>query len=85
MNGKILYSIVGDNEQFSISENGTIYTQAPLDREDQSFYNLVIRASDMAEDPNKRLSSTVQVGFVFIPNCIFLTTSKNNFFMISQH
>ena len=63
LNGKIIYSIVGgdDNEQFNISENGTIYTRTPLDREEQSFYNLVIKASDMAMPVNKRLTSTVQV------------------------
>lgn len=63
LNGKLVYSISGGDEkqQFSISANGTIYTKAPLDREDQSFYNLVVRASDMAEPPLARLSSTVQV------------------------
>ena len=63
MNGRLEYSISGGNEkgQFSISANGTIHTQAPLDREEQSFYNLVVRASDLADPPTARLSSTVQV------------------------
>lgn len=63
VNGRLVYSISGGDEkdQFIISANGIIYTKAPLDREDQSFYNLVIRASDMAHNPNDILSSTVQV------------------------
>lgn len=63
VNGQLEYSIAGGDEksQFSISDNGTIFTRAPLDREDQSFYNLVVRASDLASPPLARLSSTVQV------------------------
>ncbi|XP_064092540.1 cadherin-related tumor suppressor-like [Macrobrachium nipponense] len=66
LNGRLVYTISGGDEknQFSISENGTIYTRAPLDREDQSFYNLVVRASDMAQPPLVRLSSTVQVTII---------------------
>lgn len=66
LNGKLEYTISGGDEkdQFAISSNGTISTKAPLDREDQSFYNLVVRASDMAMPPHARLSSTVQVSEV---------------------
>ena len=63
LNGKLEYTITGGDEknQFVIDENGTIFTRAPLDREGQSFYNLVVRASDLTEPPHTRLSSTVQV------------------------
>lgn len=58
-----MYSISGgnENEQFQISQNGTIFTAKPLDRETQSLYNLVVMATDQAKAPEKRLSSTVQV------------------------
>lgn len=62
-NGRLVYSISGgnENEQFQISQNGTIFTAKPLDRETQSLYNLVVMATDQAKAPEKRLSSTVQV------------------------
>ena len=58
-----MYSIIGgnENEQFLITQNGTIMTSQSLDRETQSLYNLVIMATDQAKPPEKRLSSTVQV------------------------
>ena len=64
-NGKLVYSIIGgnENEQFRITQNGTIMTSQSLDRETQSLYNLVIMATDQAKPPEKRLSSTVQVSF----------------------
>ena len=60
-----MYSISGgnENEQFRISQNGTIFTDKPLDREMQSLYNLVVMATDQAKPPEKRLSSTVQVDY----------------------
>lgn len=62
-NGRLVYSITGgnENEQFRISQNGTILTTKSLDRETQSLYNLVVTATDQAKPPEKRLSSTVQV------------------------
>ncbi len=62
-NGKLVYSIIGgnENEQFRITQNGTIMTAKSLDRETQSLYNLVVMATDQAKPPEKRLSSTVQV------------------------
>lgn len=63
-NGRIEYSITAgdDNNDFMILQNGTIRTQRALDRETIPMYNLVITARDSAEEPEKRLSSTVQVG-----------------------
>lgn len=61
-NGRIEYSITaGDDDDFEIVSNGTIYTKRTLDRETKSTYNLVVTARDCAKDVEKRLSSTVQV------------------------
>lgn len=63
-NGRIEYSITaGDDDDFEIVPNGTIYTKRMLDRETKSTYNLVVTARDCAKDVDKRLSSTVQVRF----------------------
>lgn len=66
MNGKIAYTITsGDDDQdFRITENGTIYTVKQLDRETLPIYNLVVTAKDMAKPPEPQLSSTVQVNNV---------------------
>lgn len=63
-NGRIEYSITAgdDNNDFLILPNGTIRTQHALDREQIPMYNLVVTARDSAKEPEKRLSSTVQVG-----------------------
>lgn len=62
-NGRIEYSITAgdDNNDFEIVQNGTIYTKRMLDRETKNTYNLVVTAKDCAKEPEKRLSSTVQV------------------------
>ncbi|KAG5675437.1 hypothetical protein PVAND_005341 [Polypedilum vanderplanki] len=61
-NGRIEYSITaGNDDDFEIVSNGTIYTKRMLDRETKSTYNLVVTARDCAKDVDKRLSSTVQV------------------------
>lgn len=62
-NGRIEYSITAgdDNDDFRIATNGTILTKRELDRETISTYNLVVTAKDCARQPEKRLSSTVQV------------------------
>lgn len=63
LNGRIEYSITGgdENDDFEIGQNGTIRTKRMLDRETMSSYNLIVTARDMAQEPEKRLSSTVQV------------------------
>lgn len=48
-----------------MAENGTILTKRELDRETISTYNLVVTAKDCARQPEKRLSSTVQVIIFF--------------------
>lgn len=65
LNGRIEYSITGgdENDDFEIGQNGTIRTKRMLDRETIPSYNLIVTARDMAQEPEKRLSSTVQVVF----------------------
>lgn len=49
-----------------MAQNGTILTKRELDRETISTYNLVVTAKDCARQPEKRLSSTVQVMVSFL-------------------
>lgn len=67
-NGRIEYSITAgnDNADFEINENGTLRTRRILDRETTDTYNLIVTARDMAREPEKRLSSTVQVCFLYV-------------------
>lgn len=67
-NGKIVYSITSgdENGDFGIASNGTIFTKKQLDREAQSLYNLLVTATDKASPPQDTLSSTVQVGWIFL-------------------
>lgn len=50
-----------DNNDFTIMTNGSIVTKHALDRETIPMYSLTITARDCASEPEKRLSSTVQV------------------------
>lgn len=59
-NGQVRYRIVNHPDLFIISENGSIYTKVPLDRELRSQYDLVVEASDGAVDP-RRTTLTVLV------------------------
>lgn len=82
-NGRIEYSITaGDEDDFEIVPNGTIYTKRLLDRETKSTYNLVVTARDSAKDIDKRLSSTVQVKTIFFS---FHTFNFNNLFVSTIH
>ncbi|XP_059476479.1 cadherin-related tumor suppressor [Neocloeon triangulifer] len=65
-NGRLEYSISSGDEDndFAISENGTIVTARALDREQRALYSLVVTATDQAAPPQQRLSSTVQVTIV---------------------
>ncbi|KAK9886911.1 hypothetical protein WA026_019169 [Henosepilachna vigintioctopunctata] len=62
-NGRVIYSITSgdDKGHFKILPNGDILVNKALDREEQAQYNLMVTAIDQAEDPEERLSSTVQV------------------------
>lgn len=67
-----------------MAQNGTILTKRELDRETISTYNLVVTARDCARQPEKRLSSTVQVRS-FLCCCCFTFCSEicGQFFTIS--
>lgn len=62
-NGEIEYRITSgdENQDLAIAQNGTIYTVKNLDRETKSVYNLLVTGTDLADEPQQRLSSTVQV------------------------
>nr|XP_054754585.1 protocadherin Fat 4-like [Lytechinus pictus] len=66
LNGELQFSIVsGDpSKRFTVYPNGTIVTIRNLDREEESFYNLEVVASDMTLDPANRRSSTAQVSII---------------------
>jgi Cadherin domain len=76
-NGRLEYSISSGDEDddFSISTNGTIVTSRALDREQRALYSLVVTAIDQAAPPQQRLSSTVQVrksDFIKVKKDLFL-------------
>uniref|UniRef100_A0A3Q3WVN7 Protocadherin-15 n=1 Tax=Mola mola TaxID=94237 RepID=A0A3Q3WVN7_MOLML len=61
-NGQVRYRIVNHPDLFMVSDNGSIYTQVPLDRELRSQYDLVVEASDGAVDPRRTtLTLSIQV------------------------
>ncbi|MCJ8739590.1 hypothetical protein PDJAM_G00048940 [Pangasius djambal] len=68
MNAQLAYSIAsGDPQaQFTITNSGVLQTQKPLDRETQSFYNLVITVNDLAPPPAPRFTSTAQVSVILL-------------------
>ncbi|XP_061163889.1 protocadherin Fat 4-like [Saccostrea echinata] len=64
INSKLEYTLLEGNSSsdFSIgTENGTIYTIQNLDRETQSQYTLIVIATDQAEPPSSRKSTTAEV------------------------
>lgn len=65
-----------------MAQNGTILTKRELDRETISTYNLVVTAKDCARQPEKRLSSTVQVMIFFVS--LFVRKYVVNQLMIAE-
>ncbi|KAJ8298119.1 hypothetical protein KUTeg_024650 [Tegillarca granosa] len=64
INGQIEYEIIeGDwQHQFSVGKkNGSVFTTKPLDRETLPSYDLVVKATDLAEPSSDRKSTTTQV------------------------
>ncbi|XP_016110127.1 protocadherin Fat 4 [Sinocyclocheilus grahami] len=67
-NAELHYTIAsGDpHSQFSITNTGVLQTRNALDRETQSFYNLVITVNDLALPPLSRFTSTTQVSIILL-------------------
>uniref|UniRef100_A0A3Q2ZZM4 Cadherin domain-containing protein n=1 Tax=Kryptolebias marmoratus TaxID=37003 RepID=A0A3Q2ZZM4_KRYMA len=67
-NAQLFYRITsGDpHGHFVLSKDGVLRTQKVLDRETQSFYNLVITVNDLAPPPGARFTSTAQVSIILL-------------------
>jgi len=67
-NAQLHYSIASGDSQghFVIGEDGVLQTRKTLDRENQSFYNLVITVNDLAPPPMTRFTSTAQVSVILL-------------------
>ncbi|XP_078719353.1 protocadherin Fat 4 [Lampetra fluviatilis] len=66
VNAELEFSISsGDPEgHFAVGNDGQLSVARALDRERQSFYNLVVQVGDRARHPPARLSSTVRVSLI---------------------
>uniref|UniRef100_A0A8D3DRM0 Protocadherin Fat 4 n=1 Tax=Scophthalmus maximus TaxID=52904 RepID=A0A8D3DRM0_SCOMX len=67
-NAQLLYKIASGDPQahFVITKEGVLQTKRALDRETQSFYNLVITVNDLAPPPMARFTSTAQVSVILL-------------------
>uniref|UniRef100_A0A8D2JBT4 FAT atypical cadherin 4 n=1 Tax=Varanus komodoensis TaxID=61221 RepID=A0A8D2JBT4_VARKO len=67
-NSQLFFSITSGDSlgQFNIDKNGVLSIRQPLDRESQSFYNLVVQVHDMASLPASRYTSTTQVSIILL-------------------
>ncbi|XP_030621866.1 protocadherin Fat 4 [Chanos chanos] len=67
-NAELFYTITsGDPQaQFGITNTGILQTRKALDRETQSFYNLVVTVNDLAQPPVTRFTSTAQVSIILL-------------------
>uniref|UniRef100_A0A4W6BX21 Cadherin domain-containing protein n=1 Tax=Lates calcarifer TaxID=8187 RepID=A0A4W6BX21_LATCA len=64
VNGEVTYSLEEDDEDETFLLNPV--TGKALDRETQSFYNLVITVNDLAPPPMTRFTSTAQVSIILL-------------------
>ncbi|XP_059804084.1 protocadherin-15b [Hypanus sabinus] len=60
INGQIHYSLGNFDNLFRITSNGSIYTMTSLDRETKDRYDLLVQASDGAQNP-RRSTLTVPI------------------------
>lgn len=67
-NAQLFYSVASGDPlfQFDITQKGILQTKKALDRETQSFYNLVITVHDLAPPPVTRFTSTAQVSIILL-------------------
>ncbi|XP_072481071.1 protocadherin Fat 4 isoform X1 [Notamacropus eugenii] len=68
LNSQLSYSITSGDSlgQFTVDKNGILKISQTLDRESQSFYNLVIQVHDMALPPASSYTSTAQVSIILL-------------------
>ncbi|KAM6981316.1 protocadherin Fat 4 [Aplochiton taeniatus] len=67
-NSELQYSITSGDPQghFEVTSAGDLRTLRVLDREAQSFYNLVLTVHDLAPPPMTRYTSTAQVSIILL-------------------
>ncbi|XP_039607150.1 protocadherin Fat 4 isoform X1 [Polypterus senegalus] len=68
LNSQMSFSITSGDPlaQFGIDNNGVLKTKQNLDRESQSYYNLVVTVHDMALHPTVRFTSSAQVSIILL-------------------
>ncbi|KAM4834271.1 protocadherin Fat 4 [Thomomys bottae] len=68
INSQLAYSMAsGDSRgQFTVDRAGVLQVLTALDRERQSFYNLVVQVHDLAQPPAPRFTSTAQVSIILL-------------------
>ena len=68
MNAQLLFTVASGDPQgtFNITRDGVLRTRRPLDREAQSFYNLIVTVQDLAPPPTARFTSTAQVSVILL-------------------
>ncbi|KAF4011869.1 hypothetical protein G4228_003419 [Cervus hanglu yarkandensis] len=68
INSQLAYSIASGDSlgQFTVDKNGVFKVLKPLDRESQSFYNLVVQVHDLPQLPASRFTSTAQISIILL-------------------
>lgn len=68
INSQLAFSIAsGDSlSQFTVDKNGVLKVLKSLDRESQSFYNLVVQVHDLPQLPASRFTSTAHVSIILL-------------------
>uniref|UniRef100_A0A8C9BCN7 Protocadherin Fat 4 n=1 Tax=Phocoena sinus TaxID=42100 RepID=A0A8C9BCN7_PHOSS len=68
INSQLAYSIASGDSlgQFTVDKHGILKVQKALDRESQSFYNLVVQVHDLPQLPASRFTSTAQVSIILL-------------------
>ncbi|XP_046512183.1 protocadherin Fat 4 isoform X3 [Equus quagga] len=68
INSQLAYSIASGDSlgQFTVDKNGVLKVLKALDRESQSFYNLVVQVHDLPQLPASRFTSTAQVSIILL-------------------
>uniref|UniRef100_H3AQ83 FAT atypical cadherin 4 n=1 Tax=Latimeria chalumnae TaxID=7897 RepID=H3AQ83_LATCH len=68
INSQLAYSIASGDPlgHFSVNSSGILSIKQSLDRESQSFYNLIVQVHDMPRFPSARFTSTAQVSIILL-------------------